>query len=185
MVRRIVSVALLLTLAQFSWQDSAFPVLSERYDIQAKADHPVGPREMLRLLQTLLEDRFKLVVRRETKEIQSYALVVDKGGPRLHLNAVPHASDDGPLNPYHARGGERSGGYLVFKDETMADFAFRLSTLVVLDGRVVVDKTGLDGHLRRSPRSPQRPGLIYTNPCPPRYSPLVLRYSPRCPSNSG
>jgi uncharacterized protein (TIGR03435 family) len=34
----------------------------------------------------------------------------------------------------------------LFKDETMADYAFRLSTLVVLDGRVVVDKTGLDGH---------------------------------------
>jgi uncharacterized protein (TIGR03435 family) len=135
-----------VTLPQFSWQDSAFPVLSERYDIQAKADHPVSRAEMSRLLQSLLEDRFKLVVRRETKDLQSYVLVVDKGGPRLHLSEVPHVNDAAPLNPYHARGGERSGGYLVFKNETMADFAFRLCTLVVLDGRVVVDKTGLDGH---------------------------------------
>jgi uncharacterized protein (TIGR03435 family) len=101
---------------------------------------------MLRLLQSLLEDRFKLVVRRETRELQSYALVVDKGGRRLHLSDSPHVNDAAPLNPYHARGGERSAGYLVFKNETMADFAFRLSTLVVLDSRVVVDKTGLDGH---------------------------------------
>ncbi len=135
-----------VTIPQFSSQDSAFPVLSERYDIQAKAEHPVSPAEMLRLLQSLLEDRFKLVVRRETKALQSYALVVDKSGPRLHLSEVPHVNDTAALNPYHARGGERSGGYLVFKDETMADFAFRLSTLVVLDGRVVVDKTGLDDH---------------------------------------
>ena len=94
----------------------------------------------------MLEDRFKLVVRRETKELQSYALVVDKGGPRLHLSEVPRVNDAAPFNPYHARGGERSAGTLVFKDESMADLAFRLSTLVVLDGRVVVDKTGLDGH---------------------------------------
>ena len=130
----------------FSWQNPTLPVLSERYDIQAKAEHPVSGADMLRLLQSLLEDRFKLVVRRETKELQSYALVVDKGGPRLHMSEVPHFNDAAPLNPYHARGGERSVGYLVFKDETMADFACRLSTLVVLDGRVVVDKTGLAGH---------------------------------------
>jgi uncharacterized protein (TIGR03435 family) len=82
-----------VTLPQFSWQNSALPVLSERYDIQAKAEHPVSGAEMLRLLQSLLEDRFKLVVRRETKELQSYALVVDKGGPRLHVSDVPHFND--------------------------------------------------------------------------------------------
>jgi uncharacterized protein (TIGR03435 family) len=142
----LIATAYNVTLPQFSWQNSALPVLSERYDIQAKAEHPVSGAEMLRLLQSLLEDRFKLLVRRETKELQSYVLVMDKGGPRLHVSDVPHVNDAAPLNPYHARGGERSVGYLVFKDESMADFAFRLSTLVVLDGRVVVDKTGLDGH---------------------------------------
>jgi uncharacterized protein (TIGR03435 family) len=142
----LIATAYHVTLPQFSWQNSALPVLSERYDIQAKAEHPVSAAEMSRLLQSLLEDRFKLVVRREMKELQSYALVVDKGGPKLHLSEFPHVNDAAPLNPYHARGSERSVGYLVFKDETMADFAFRLSTLAVLDGRVVVDKTGLDEH---------------------------------------
>src|SRR5579883_996984 len=36
------------------------------YDITAKAEHPVGREEMLRMLQALLAERFKLVVRRET-----------------------------------------------------------------------------------------------------------------------
>jgi uncharacterized protein (TIGR03435 family) len=142
----LIATAYGVTIPQFSWQNSALPVLSERYDVQAKADHPVSRAEMSRLLQSLLEDRFKLVVRRETRDLQSYALVVDKGGPLLHLSEASHVNDAAPLNPYHARGDERSSGYLAFKDETMSDFAFRLSTLVVLDGRVVVDKTGLDGH---------------------------------------
>lgn len=79
-----------LTNPQCSCQSSALPVLSERYDIQAKAEHPVGSGEMLRLLQSLLADRFRLVVRRETKELPAFALVVDKGGPKLHVSNVVH-----------------------------------------------------------------------------------------------
>ncbi len=33
----------------------------------------------------------------------------------------------------------------------MADFAFRLSTLVVRDSRVVADNTGIDGHYDFAP----------------------------------
>jgi uncharacterized protein (TIGR03435 family) len=41
----------------------------------------------------------------------------------------------------------RSGriGRLIFENESMADFAWRLTTLVVI-GRVVVDETGLQGN---------------------------------------
>jgi uncharacterized protein (TIGR03435 family) len=58
---------------------------------QAKAEHPVSAAEMLRLLQNLLEDRFKLVLRRETKEIQASPVV-------LHI-----FNDAAPFHPYHAR----------------------------------------------------------------------------------
>ena len=54
-------------LSQISGQNSAVLVLSERYDIEAKAEHQVSGAEMLSLLQSLLEDRFKLVFRREMK----------------------------------------------------------------------------------------------------------------------
>lgn len=64
----------------------------------------------------------------------------------LSLSDVPHQDDSAPLNPYRTRGSEPAAGELVFHDETMQGFAWRLSTLIALDGRVVVDQTGLGGH---------------------------------------
>jgi uncharacterized protein (TIGR03435 family) len=145
----LIQTAYNLTSPQCSCYSSAVPVLAENYDIQAKAEHPVSAAEMLRLLQNLLQDRFKLVLRRETKELQAYAMVVDKGGPKLHASSAAHVSDAAPLNPYHARGVEGHSYYaldIVIKDATMADLAWRLSSLTILEDHVVVDKTGLDGH---------------------------------------
>jgi uncharacterized protein (TIGR03435 family) len=60
---------------------------SERYTIEAKAAGPVETTMMQGpMLQTLLEDRFKLKIRHETREIPMYALTVAKGGPKL----TPH-----------------------------------------------------------------------------------------------
>jgi len=59
-------------------------IRSERYTIDAKTSEPVG-FEMLQgpMLQRLLEDRFKLKIRRDTREVRLYTLNVAKGGPRL------------------------------------------------------------------------------------------------------
>ncbi len=164
----LIATAYNVTIPQFAWRNPAFPVLSERFDIQAKAERPVSRAEMLRLLQALLADRFKLAIRRETKALDAYVLVVDKGGPRLRVSDAPHSNDAAPLNPYHARGLEPSSGYLVFNDETMADLAWRLSTLVVLGNRVVVDRTGLNAHynfeLRFAPDTPNSPSLNSDGP---------------------
>lgn len=141
----LILVAYNLASPQCSCQNSSFPVLWERFDVEAKAEHPVSAAGMLPLLQNMLQDRFKLVVRRETKELPAYELTVDRGGPKLHASSAPHTNGASPLNPYHARGSEPSRGDLFFQDETMAELAWRLSTLLVLDNRVVVDKTGLDG----------------------------------------
>ncbi len=160
----IIQMAYSLTNPQCSCQRSELPVLSERFDIQARTEHPVGPGEMLRLLRSLLVDRFKLAVRRETKELEAYALVVDRGGPKLHPSNVPHFNDDTPLNRYHARGVEGRSFYsldLVITDATMADLAWRLSSLTIIEDHVVVDKTGLGGHydfeLKFAGQSPAAP----------------------------
>ena len=145
----LIQMAFGLTYPQCSCQNAALPVLSERFDVQAKAEHPVSAAEMLQLLQNLLVDRFKLVIRRETRELQAYALVVDKGGLKLRPSGVSHVDDAAPLNPSHATGVESHSSYsldLVIKDATMADLAWRLSSLTILENHVVVDKTGLDGH---------------------------------------
>jgi uncharacterized protein (TIGR03435 family) len=160
----LIQTAYNLTSPQCSCYSSAVPVLLENYDIQAKADHPVSAAEMLRLLQELLEDRFKLVLRHETKELQAYAMVLDKGGPKLHASSAAYINDAAPLNPYHARGVE-GHSYdsldLLIKDATMADLAWRLSSLTILEDHVVVDKTGLDGHydieLKFASESPTAP----------------------------
>ena len=145
----LIQMAYNLTNPQCSCSSSALPVLSENYDIQAKAEHPVGPAEMLRLLQHLLADRFKLAVRRETKDLEAYALVVNRDGPKFHSSSALHSNDASPLNPYHARGVEGHSSYsldLVLVDATMAELAWRLSSLTILEDHVVVDKTGLNGH---------------------------------------
>ena len=66
---------------------------SQRFDIDAKARSAVTSeprlataeeRRQARLrLQSLLAERFHLVVRRETKEASVYALLVAKNGPKL------------------------------------------------------------------------------------------------------
>jgi uncharacterized protein (TIGR03435 family) len=58
---------------------------SERYDINAKADGNPS-QEMMQgpMLRALLEDRFKLKIHRETREVPVYALIVNKGGLKLH-----------------------------------------------------------------------------------------------------
>jgi uncharacterized protein (TIGR03435 family) len=84
---------------------------SERYDIVAKADTPNLTRENTKvLLQSLLKERFNLQFHRETKELPIYALVVGKGGHKLHLSEIqPDAQTDtqppDPSKPVQAGGG--------------------------------------------------------------------------------
>ncbi|HWE51786.1 MAG TPA: TIGR03435 family protein [Bryobacteraceae bacterium] len=66
--------------------------LSSVYDIEAIAASAAIPaglsdaareQQMRLMLQALLEDRFKLKIRRETKELPIYAVIVAKGGSKL------------------------------------------------------------------------------------------------------
>ena len=61
-----------------SWIDT------DLYVFEAKAENPnAGPDQIRAMLQTLLIDRFKLVVHRETREKQVYTLVVGKNGSKM------------------------------------------------------------------------------------------------------
>ncbi len=50
----------------------------DRFDVIAKVPADSTPETRKQMLQTLLEDRFKLVVRKETKPLPTYALTVGK-----------------------------------------------------------------------------------------------------------
>jgi bla regulator protein blaR1 len=57
---------------------------SQLYDISAKAEGTPSPETMQGpMLQALLEDRFKLKIHRETREVPVYALTTAKGGAKL------------------------------------------------------------------------------------------------------
>jgi uncharacterized protein (TIGR03435 family) len=56
---------------------------SANYDIEAKAEGSANQRQVFLMLQSLLEDRFKLKVHRETKELPAYALTAAKNGLKL------------------------------------------------------------------------------------------------------
>src|SRR5579864_5252123 len=57
---------------------------SDRYEIVAKAEQPVDDDGILMaMLQTLLAERFKLAIHRETRPVQAFVLEVAKSGPKL------------------------------------------------------------------------------------------------------
>ncbi len=102
----------------------------ERY-IEAKCDRALKQAQALRMLQTLLADRFKLTLHRETKEQPIYALVVGKGGAKLHGNPEESTPDV-----------QRTGRGFVYKSSPMSILTLILSQEL---GRKVVDKTELNG----------------------------------------
>jgi len=56
----------------------------EPYNIEARAENPeAGPKQIRVMLQTLLTDRFKLAVHRETRQEQVCTLIVGKSGSKL------------------------------------------------------------------------------------------------------
>lgn len=63
-----------------------------RYDVIAKAPPSAKPDSLKPMLQTLLADRFKLVVKPDTKPVPVFALTVGKGKPKLK-------ESDGSGNP--------------------------------------------------------------------------------------
>ncbi|HEY1805677.1 MAG TPA: TIGR03435 family protein [Terracidiphilus sp.] len=123
------------------WIDSA------RFDIEAKLDGPSVDRwHALRgeqrktvsqgMYQALLADRFKLAAHWETRELPVYALVLTKNGSVLQKTT----STDGGADISSAN------GHFVAKGIAMPELCSAMSQDLARDlGRVVIDKTGLDG----------------------------------------
>jgi uncharacterized protein (TIGR03435 family) len=141
---------------------------SERYRINAKADGPASPGTMRGpMLQALLEDRFKVKVHRETRELPVYALTVAKNGLKVQRTAeggcalrdlTQIQTPPGPgQNPWcgtlralisRTSGRRTFDGFGV----TLAELSQRLAASA---GRPVIDKTGITGmfdfHLQFAP----------------------------------
>jgi len=131
-----------------SWVDS------DRYRIDAKAGQPVNV-EMMKgpMMQTLLEDRFKLKLHREAKSNSVYELAVAKGGAKLTLAREggcvvfnrnhPPIQTSGQPDPVLCGSVRASpGGGLDILGVTMPDLCRQLSAYV---DREILDKTGVQG----------------------------------------
>jgi uncharacterized protein (TIGR03435 family) len=112
------------------WMDT------ELYDIVAKAEDPAASVDQIRaMLQTLLADRFKLVVHRETKELDVYSLVVGKNGSKLQEAKEEEKTGFSP-------GMGRTGPQWAFQKMPIAGL---VNTLANMMGSPVLDKTDLKG----------------------------------------
>ena len=63
-----------------------------RVDIDAKPPAGYKHVQLQLLLRNLLADRFKLAVHHESREVPAFALVVAKGGSKLHEATKPGGS---------------------------------------------------------------------------------------------
>jgi len=106
------------------------------------------------MMQTLLAERFKLSVHRETREMSVYALTVAKGGHKLQPAQEGNCDPNSGLIPRAQRGDQkpaciggfnvnRQGHFNVFVDATtIANLAQILTGALE---RPVIDRTGLAG----------------------------------------
>jgi uncharacterized protein (TIGR03435 family) len=100
---------------------------------------------MKRMLQSLLEDRFKMKVTAETKVVPVYAVGVGKNGPKLTKAKIeekdcPVGDTETPGNCHAWRGGMGRG--LHATAVTMEDLVQAVSNWA---DRPVVDRTGIEG----------------------------------------
>jgi uncharacterized protein (TIGR03435 family) len=130
---------------------------SDRWDITALGPPPrddASERQIRTMMQNLLIDRFKLVTRREMRDVPVYALVVTRSDGRLGPQMKPSTADCAALlAAFKATGatrqtpdsnvcGAKSGkGRIWGTGVLMDDLARRLAVA----GRSVVDMTGLAG----------------------------------------
>jgi uncharacterized protein (TIGR03435 family) len=129
---------------------------AEHFDIDARAGGNPPPRQVSAMVRTLLADRFKLSLQRETRELPIYALVSARSDGTLGSQIKPSsgqcASGPLPTGPAPASGraelprcgigspSRTTGGRMEAMGVTLDQLAKRLQFYVE---RVVVNRTGL------------------------------------------
>jgi uncharacterized protein (TIGR03435 family) len=127
-------------------KDQSFYALDATMDASATED------QVRMMFQKLLADRFKVVTHRETKELQGYALVVAKNGPK-----IKPAAGEAPAMPEYQKGKPpaafegrifvsmegRGTSALTGRGVPISQLADTLSETL---GAFVLDQTGMTGN---------------------------------------
>ena len=123
----------------------------DHFDIEGKVAGNPGLDQRRLMMQALLQDRFKLALNREVKELPIFQLTIGKNGLKLQPLKEGSCPARDPNNPKPAQGRTDQDycgftgffkGRLEATSTTMAQLATYLSRLV---DRTVVDKTGITG----------------------------------------
>jgi len=119
-----------------------------RFQVDAKLPAGAATDQIPEMFQALLEERFKLTWRREPKEMQVYALLVGRDGPKLKpAQAIPPNQTMAMGTDGKPRAAVSFGGSL--SQMTITSPHASLLTLVGVASRFtsrpVVDETGIDG----------------------------------------
>jgi len=135
-----------------SWMET------DGFDIEAKGDGDANPNQTIQMLQSLLGDRFKLALHRETRQLPVYDAIGAKGA--FHPPA-PEENGCVPMDPTGPppRGALPCGvpriGMSGVIDAAKATMPQLVMTLAMVLGRPVIDQTGFKGtfdvHLKFAP----------------------------------
>jgi uncharacterized protein (TIGR03435 family) len=126
---------------------------TDRFDVKAKVaeeDLPalkkMAPPERIKIVQNIVEERFKVKVHRETKELPTYDLVVAKGGLKIKEAVL----DDNSPNAMKGPDGKNHGGMMRMGRGTLSGQGIPMESLIKMlssvTQRTVIDKTGLKGN---------------------------------------
>ncbi len=107
---------------------------TDKFDVQAQTEAGASPtkQQTMEMLQVMLEDRFRLKIRKESKEGSIYALVVDKDGVKMRASETPTDPPSGC--------GSRGRICLMSKPVTSL-----IPFLTIAVQRKIVDRAGLTG----------------------------------------
>jgi uncharacterized protein (TIGR03435 family) len=161
----------------------------DRFDITARAATEAPQGQMILMMQSLLAERFKLVVHMETRQLPMYALVLAREGTPLGPQLMESAADCAALAA--GRGAEppapaptnrptcgtrATPGRILAGGVTMADLSRNLANFA---GRFVTDRTGLMGRWNLELQWTPEPGLL---PALPPNAPPLPAPDPNGPS---
>jgi len=107
------------------WDDT------DRYDIEARSAGPAQDAELLRMLQRLLADRFRMTFHRENRTTDGYSLVPLKSGLKIKPDTTAGNASSNSKR-----------GFLDVQHIPMSKFAEMLSRFL---GVPVIDDTGAQG----------------------------------------
>jgi uncharacterized protein (TIGR03435 family) len=165
-------------LLAFAWKVQRFQVTGEpawadssHYDISAKAAGNAGPDKLRGMLQPLIEDRFKVTLHRETRDLPVYALI--RNPDRAIAQGLGQTREAGCDQPAQGQRASLSTACasLSAGRSSINGQGVTMSALATLLSRIldttVVDKTGMDGSFDVRLRWAPDPRQEFGGPAPP------------------